>query len=80
MNRKMTSKNYAKVKNQLGSKPAKWAKYVKHNKPKDRKFGKGVSRCNVTGTSRGVVRKYGLSVCRRTFRLNANKVGFKKLD
>ncbi|MFT4244791.1 MAG: 30S ribosomal protein S14 [Candidatus Woesearchaeota archaeon] len=76
----MTSKDYSKVKKQLLNKPAKWAKYIKHNKPKERKFGKGVSRCEITGTSRGVIRKYGLSICRRTFRLNAKKVGFKKLD
>lgn len=76
----MTSKEFSKVKKQLQHKPAKWAKYVKHNKPRDRKFGKSVSRCEVTGTTRGVIQKYGLSICRRTFRLNARKVGFKRLD
>lgn len=76
----MTSKNYLKVKKQLEYKPAKWAKYVKHNKPRNRSYGKGVTKCEVTGTTRGVISKYGLSICRRTFRLNAKKVGFKKLN
>ncbi len=83
----MTAKNYAKAKTQLSAKPAKWAKYVKHNSPKPKstdvekkEFGKGANRCRFTGTSRGVIRKYGLEVCRRTFRLNAQKLGFKKLD
>lgn len=79
----MTAKNFDKVKNQLGSKPAKWAKYVKHNKPVVKSkagFGKGANKCRFTLTTRGVIRKYGLNVCRRTFRLNAQKLGFKKLD
>ena len=76
----MTSKDYSKVKNQLGNKPAKWAKYQKHNAPKQRKFGKGVTRCEFTGTTLGVIRKYGLNICRRHFRLHATKLGFKKLN
>lgn len=76
----MTSKDFSKAKAQLGSKPAKWAKYVKHNQPKERKFGKGLIRCQFTGTTRGVIRKYGLQICRRQFRLNAKKLGFKKLN
>lgn len=76
----MTAKDFSKVKNQLGAKPAKWAKYVKHNAPRTRKFGNGVTRCKFTGTSRGVIRKYGLQICRRHFRLNASRFGFKKLN
>ena len=83
----MSAKNYAKVKKQLGAKPAKWAKYVKHNSPKVKstdskkpQYGRGANRCKFTGTTRGVVRKYGLQICRRTFRLNAQKLGFNKLD
>jgi small subunit ribosomal protein S29e len=76
----MTAKNYNKAYNQLKNKPAKWAKYQKHNAPKARNFGRGQTRCQFTGTSRGVIVKYGLNVCRRYFRLNANKFGFKKLN
>jgi len=76
----MSAKNYAKVKNQLGSKPAKWAKYEKHNSPKKRKFGFGVTRCKFCSTTRGHISQYGLNICRRCFRLNATKFGFKKLN
>ncbi len=83
----MSAKNFAKAKTQLGAKPAKWQKYVKHNSPKPKstkegalQFGKGANRCRFTGTPRGVIRKYGLQICRRTFRLNSQKLGFKKLD
>ena len=77
---KMTAKNFAKVYTQLESKPAKWAKVLKHNKPKERKFGFGVTRCEFCGTTRGHISKYGLNICRRCFRLNAKKLGFKKLN
>lgn len=76
----MTSKDYSKVQNQLGNKPAKWAKFLKHNAPKKRDFGKGISKCSLCGTTRGVIKKYELNICRRCFRLNATKLGFKKLN
>ncbi|MCA9495492.1 MAG: 30S ribosomal protein S14 [Nanoarchaeota archaeon] len=76
----MTAKNYKKVKAQLGAKPAKWAKYEKHNAPKSRKFGLGITRCEQCGTTRGHISQYGLNICRRCFRLNATKLGFKKLN
>jgi ribosomal protein S14 len=76
----MTAKDYSKAEKQLGSKPAKWAKYIKHNAPKPRKFGFGVTRCEFCGTTRGHISKYGLNICRRCFRLNATKLGFKKLN
>lgn len=76
----MTAKNFNKVKNQLGAKPAKWKKYEKHNAPKERKFGTGMTRCNFCGSPRGMIRKYGLQICRRCFRLNATRLGFKKLN
>lgn len=76
----MTAKNYSKVFNQLSAKPAKMQKYEKHNSPTDRKVGKGVTKCKLCGTTRGVIGKYGLGICRRCFRLNALKLGFKKLN
>ncbi len=76
----MTSKNYAKAKVQLEHKPAKWAKYQKHNAPKKRSFGFGITRCELCGSTRGHISKYGLNICRRCFRLNATKLGFKKLN
>lgn len=76
----MTAKNYEKVYNQLKAKPAKWKKYQKHNAPKKRDFGRGITRCKFCGTTRGLVGQYDLDICRRCFRLNATKLGFKKLN
>ena len=76
----MTSKHYDKVKNQIGNKPGKMAKLEKHNKPKSRNYGRSVKKCIFTGTTRGVIRKYGLNICRRYFRLNAKKLGFRRFD
>jgi len=76
----MTAKDFSKAFTQLANKPAKWAKFVKHNKPTERNFGFGVTRCGVCGTTRGHISKYGLNICRRCFRANASKLGFKKLN
>jgi ribosomal protein S14 len=76
----MTSKDYSKAYNQLSGKEAKWNKFQKHNAPKERKFGFGVTRCEFCGSTRGHISQYGLNICRRCFRLNAKKLGFKKLN
>ncbi len=76
----MTSKDYTKAKTQLKNKPAKWRKYKKHNAPKDRKFGRGITKCDFCGTTRSVMLQFGLRICRQCFRLNATKLGFKKLN
>ena len=76
----MTAKDFSKVRNQLEQKPAKWAKYKKHNQPIARKFGFSAKKCELCGTTRGVLGQFGLNICRRCFRLNATKLGFKKLN
>ncbi|HII29787.1 30S ribosomal protein S14 [Candidatus Woesearchaeota archaeon CG08_land_8_20_14_0_20_47_9] len=63
---------------QLSSKPAKLQRYLKHNKPKKRAFGKSTKKCSLCGSSRGFINKYGLRLCRRCFRDIAPKIGFKK--
>jgi len=40
--------------------------------------GKGLYKCHICGTSRGVIKKYSLYICRRCFRENAEELGFKK--
>ncbi|XP_076329780.1 small ribosomal subunit protein uS14-like [Tachypleus tridentatus] len=45
-----------------------------------RKFGPGSRYCRVCSNTHGLIRKYGLSICRRCFRQYANDIGFKKLD
>jgi ribosomal protein S14 len=76
----MTSKNYMKAFTQLKNKPGKWIKYLKHNKPKDKKFGRMKSRCVISENTHGVIQKYGLKINRRYFRLNAKNLGFKKFN
>jgi ribosomal protein S14 len=74
----MSYSNYNKTFKQLEVKPTKLAKYKKHNSPKKRTCGKAKSTCRLTGTHRGVIRKYGLNICRQAFREVATKIGFKK--
>ena len=76
----MTAKDYRKAFKQLDAKPAKKAKFEKHNAPKPRPFGKGKVRCEICGSTRGHISKYGLNICRRCFRQDATKLGFKKLN
>lgn len=69
---------FERVKKQIAGKPVKLARYVKFNSAKKRKFGKGATRCRKCGTRRGIINKYGLTYCRRCFREDAEKLGFKK--
>ncbi|MRC56875.1 30S ribosomal protein S14, partial [Bacillus thuringiensis] len=36
--------------------------------------------CRVCANRHGMIRKYGLNMCRQCFRSYANDIGFKKLD
>ncbi|CAK9251077.1 unnamed protein product [Sphagnum jensenii] len=45
-----------------------------------RKFGAGSRYCRVCSNHHGLIRKYGLNICRRCFRQYADQIGFKKLD
>ena len=47
-----------------------------HSHP--RKFGKDSRACKVTGTTIGLIRKYGINMSRRTFREQAELIGFEK--
>ena len=74
----MTYSNYEKMFKQLKVKPAKLAKYKKHNAPKERKTGVSLRRCRRCGRIKGHIKKYGLHLCRQCFRDTATKIGFKK--
>ena len=76
----MTSSDHRKVFTQLNAKPIKKAKFIKHNSPLKRSCGRNLVRCRVTGRRRGVIRKYGLNICRQSFRELATKLGFKKFS
>ena len=42
------------------------------------KFGRGSNFCRRCGRNNGLVRKYGLYLCRQCFRETAPALGFKK--
>ena len=43
-----------------------------------RKYGKDSRGCRVTGSCQGLIRKYGINMSRRTFREQAEHIGFHK--
>lgn len=47
-------------------------------KTEERFKGRNLRRCRICGGARGLVRSYGLQMCRRCFRENAKNIGFKK--
>ena len=76
----MTVKNYAKVFNQLESKPVIKRKYIKHNAPKSRTCGFNLRGCRTCGRHGGLIHKYGIELCRQCFRETAKEIGFKKFS
>lgn len=76
----MTYSDHKKVFKQLRSHPIKLKKFLKNNVPKERKFGPDTKHCRMCGNPRAHIGKYGLNVCRRCFRENAVKIGFKKYN
>ena len=74
----MTSSDWRKITKQLRKKPAVLKKFIKHNKPKDRKFGIACKKCENCGRQGGHVGQYGLNLCRQCFRELAEELGFKK--
>lgn len=45
-------------------------------RPRD--FGKGGRQCRVCANQGGIIRKYGINMCRQCFRERAIQIGFKK--
>ncbi len=74
----MTISSYKKMLKQLKEKSVKMQRYLKHNKPKERAYGKYIKVCIRCGNTRAHISKYGLHACRRCFREIATSVGFKK--
>jgi len=75
---KMTASDWRKITKQLKSKPAILRKFLKHNKPKDRKFGVAAYKCEVCGRHGAHISSYNLNLCRHCFRELAVELGFKK--
>lgn len=74
----MTASNWKKMFKQLDAKPAVKGKYIKHCKPKDRKIGINVKKCEKCGRVGAHISSYGLHLCRHCFREIAEEIGFKK--
>lgn len=74
----MTASDWNKVLKQLRGKPAVMAKFLKHNKPKTRKFGIAAFKCENCGRFGARVSQYNLNLCRHCFREMAVELGFKK--
>ncbi len=74
----MTISSHTKVFKQLKHKPVKLKKFLKHNSPKKRSFGKVTKKCVRCGNPRGHISKYKLNLCRRCFREKAKELGWKK--
>ncbi|MFH1325007.1 MAG: 30S ribosomal protein S14 [Nanoarchaeota archaeon] len=64
----------------MKSKPVKLNRFLKHNAPKERKFGSKAHSCRLCGNPRAHIGKYGLDLCRRCFRDVAHDIGFKKYN
>jgi len=70
-------KNYFK---QLNAKPAIKEKFLKHCKPKERKYGIAVRKCERCGRFGAHIKAYDLNLCRQCFREIATEIGFKKYN
>ena len=74
----MTASDWNKITKQLKSKPVVLEKYLKHNKPKDRKIGIAAKKCERCGRYGAHIKSYGLNLCRHCFRDIATEIGFNK--
>jgi len=74
----MTASDWKKMFTQLDSKPEKKAKFIKHNKPKERTTGIARQKCERCGRFGAHIKSYGLNLCRHCFREIATEIGFQK--
>ena len=74
----MTASDHMKTTKQLKRKPAVLQKFIRHNKPKERKFGVATKKCERCGRLGAHLSQYNLNLCRQCFREIAEEIGFKK--
>jgi small subunit ribosomal protein S14 len=74
----MTASDWRKITKQLKNKPSILKKYIKHNRPKARKFGVATQKCENCGRFGAHLSQYNLNLCRHCFRELAVELGFKK--
>eukprot|EP00606_Chrysophyceae_sp_TOSAG23-5_P001047 GSChrysophyteH2.ASY1.ANO1.746.1 assembled CDS len=56
------------------------AKQLLNAHPKPAFGSKGGRRCRVSGNQQGIIRKYGINMCRQVFRERAKDIGFVKYN
>jgi len=74
----MTASDWNKIARQLRSKPKILEKFIRHNKPKARKFGISTKKCERCGRFGAHLGQYNLNLCRQCFREIAEEIGFHK--
>lgn len=74
----MGSSDWKKILTQLKNKPVIREKFLKHNKPKNRKYGIAVKKCGRCGRYGAHIKSYELNLCRHCFREIAEEIGFEK--
>ena len=74
----MPASDWKRILKQLESKPKLKEKFLKHNKPKERKIGIAARKCQNCGRFGAHIKSYGLNLCRHCFREIAEEIGFKK--
>ena len=62
---------YAEYKDEVVQLPHKWRTHP-------RSYGKDSRYCRVCRNTHGLIRKYGLNICRKCFRERAHLIGFKQ--
>lgn len=74
----MTASDWRKMLKQFIKKPVIKAKFIKHNRPKQRTTGIARRKCEKCGRFGAMINSYGLNLCRHCFREIAEEIGFKK--
>ena len=77
----MTASDWNKIASkQLRGKPVILRKFLKFNKPKDRKSGIAKKKCERCGRFGAHLSQYNLNLCRQCFREIAEEIGFHKYN
>lgn len=76
----MGASNWKNILKQLKNKPAVMQKFIKHCKPKERKFGIAAKKCERCNRFGAHISSYGLNLCRQCFREIAEEIGFEKYN
>ncbi len=76
----MTASDSNKILKQIKNNPAKAKKFLRHCKPKDRKTGIAVRKCERCGRFGAHLSQYNLNLCRQCFREIAEEIGFNKYN